>query len=192
MPLHLKLSWITLKLTKQFQASLNKRVKLYWLITKPAKLLNMFATVCSFHVTYAFQSESTLYICLNVKELLAQRRREIWSLSDSNGTRTHNNLVRKRTLNHLWVFVYELSGCGFKSRCGHMFAALFDPAFNGRKIKRQKFLCIPNTDQEQMFAFLSTTRFWNWIEFYCCLIAVEYLMQGIQTVKAIFMVRSSF
>ena len=25
----------------------------------------------SYHVTYAFQSESTLYICLNVKELLA-------------------------------------------------------------------------------------------------------------------------
>ena len=27
-------------------------------------------TVCSYHVTYAFQSESTLYSCLNVKELL--------------------------------------------------------------------------------------------------------------------------
>ena len=29
------------------------------------------------HVTYAFQSESSLYSCLNVKELLAQSRREI-------------------------------------------------------------------------------------------------------------------
>ena len=28
-------------------------------------------TVCSCHVTYAFQSESTLYSCLNVKEILA-------------------------------------------------------------------------------------------------------------------------
>ena len=28
-------------------------------------------TVCSCHVRYAFQSESTLYSCLNVKELLA-------------------------------------------------------------------------------------------------------------------------
>ena len=27
-----------------------------------------------YHVTYAFQSESTLYICLNVKELLARNR----------------------------------------------------------------------------------------------------------------------
>ena len=43
----------------------------------------------------------TLYSCLNVKELLAQNRREIWSLSDCNWTRTHNHLVRKRTLNHL-------------------------------------------------------------------------------------------
>ena len=34
-------------------------------------------TVCSCHVTYAFQSESTLYSCLNVKELLPQSRREI-------------------------------------------------------------------------------------------------------------------
>ena len=39
-------------------------------------------TVCSCHVTYAFQSESTLYSCLNVKELLARSRREIWNLSD--------------------------------------------------------------------------------------------------------------
>ena len=34
-------------------------------------------TVCSCHVTYAFESESTLYSCLNVKELLARSRREI-------------------------------------------------------------------------------------------------------------------
>ena len=34
-------------------------------------------TVCSCHVTYTFESESTLYSCLNVKELLARSRREI-------------------------------------------------------------------------------------------------------------------
>ena len=39
------------------------------------KTINL--TVCSCHVTYAFQSESTLYSCLNVKELLARSRREI-------------------------------------------------------------------------------------------------------------------
>ena len=86
-------------------------------------------TVCSYHVTYAFQSESTLYSCLNVKVLLARSRREILSLSDWNWTRTHNHLVHKRTLNHLakpakwlngWVFVYKLSGCGFESSCSHI------------------------------------------------------------------------
>ena len=40
-------------------------------------------------------------VCLNVKELLARSSRRIWSLTDSNGIRTHNRLVRKRTLNHL-------------------------------------------------------------------------------------------
>ena len=57
--------------------------------------------VCFYHVTYVFQSESTLYICLNVKETLARNRRRIWNLSDCNGTRTHNYLACKRTLNHL-------------------------------------------------------------------------------------------
>ena len=40
-------------------------------------------TVCSCHATYAFQSESTLYSCLNVKELLAWSRREIWVVLSS-------------------------------------------------------------------------------------------------------------
>ena len=60
-----------------------------------------FLTVCSCHVTYAFQSESTIYSCLNVKELLARSRCEIWSLGDCNWTRTQNHLVRKRTLYHV-------------------------------------------------------------------------------------------
>ena len=34
-------------------------------------------TVCSYHVTCAFESESTLYNCLNFKELLARNKREI-------------------------------------------------------------------------------------------------------------------
>ena len=57
--------------------------------------------VCFYHVTYEFESESTLYSCLNVKEILARSRRHIWRLSDCNGTRTHNHLVRERILNHL-------------------------------------------------------------------------------------------
>ena len=78
----------------------------------------MHLTVCFCHVTYAFQGESTLYICLNVKELLARNRRDIWSLSDCNGTRTHKHLVRKRTLSHFakltkwfrWVVSFYLYG----------------------------------------------------------------------------------
>ena len=57
--------------------------------------------VCSFHVTYAFQSESTIYSCLNVKELLSWSRHEIWKLSECNWTQTQNHLVLTRTLNHL-------------------------------------------------------------------------------------------
>ena len=57
--------------------------------------------VCSYHVTYAFQSESTLYTCLNVKECHARNRRDTWSLSDCNETRTYNHSARKRTINRL-------------------------------------------------------------------------------------------
>ena len=38
---------------------------------------NLQITVCHYHVTYEFQSESTLYSCLNVKELLARNKRHI-------------------------------------------------------------------------------------------------------------------
>ena len=57
-------------------------------------------TVCSYHVTYTFQSESTLHGCLNVKELLVQNRCEMWILSECSCTRTHNHLVHKRTFSH--------------------------------------------------------------------------------------------
>ena len=61
---------------------------------------NFFA-LCSYHVTYGFHTESTLYSCLNGKELLAQNKREIGSLKDCNGTPIHNYLVCKLTLDHL-------------------------------------------------------------------------------------------
>ena len=56
-------------------------------------LRNNFYSVSSYHVTYAFQSESTLYSCLIVKELFARSRREIWSLSDCSWTRIQKHLV---------------------------------------------------------------------------------------------------
>ena len=58
-------------------------------------------TVRCYHVTDAFQKESSLYNCVNIKEILDWNRRNIWSLSYYNRTRTHNSLVRKQTLNHL-------------------------------------------------------------------------------------------
>ena len=56
-----------------------------------------------------FQSESTLYICLNVKELLAESGCKIWSLSDCNWIWTHNHLLSKRTLKHLTNLAIWLS-----------------------------------------------------------------------------------
>ena len=61
----------------------------------------MHLTVCSYQVTYVFKSDFTLHFYLNVKQLLSQNRRDIWSLNDCNGTRTENHLVLKQTLNHL-------------------------------------------------------------------------------------------
>ena len=58
-------------------------------------------TACSYFVMYMFQSESALYLCLNVRELLARNRCKISSLSDCNQTRTHNHLVCNQTINHL-------------------------------------------------------------------------------------------
>ena len=84
--------------------------------------------VCFCRVTYAFKSVSTLYNCLNVKEqLLAKSRREIWSLSECNWTRTHNHLVHKRILNYLaklftwlkWMSIHLWNGCGFEPSCSH-------------------------------------------------------------------------
>ena len=47
-------------------------IELCWVL-----ICTVHLTVCSCHVTNAFQSESTLYSSLNVKELFAQNRREI-------------------------------------------------------------------------------------------------------------------
>ena len=58
----------------------------------------VFMTVCYYHVTYEFQNESTLYIHSIVN--LQSNLRSVWL----NGR----------------VFVYELSGCGFESRCCYL------------------------------------------------------------------------
>ena len=82
-------------------------IKLFNLYSQNWLYTSSVLTVCYYHFMYAFQSESTLYGYLNVKELLARNRRDIWSLSDSNGIWIYNHLVRKQTLNHLvkWLSV---------------------------------------------------------------------------------------
>ena len=42
---------------------------------------------------------------MNVKELLARNRRDIWNLNDSNGTRTPNHLVLIQLINNLKAYV---------------------------------------------------------------------------------------
>ena len=49
----------------------------------------------------SFRVNPHYIVCLNVMEVLAESRRHIWSLRDFNNFRTHNHLVRKRTLDHL-------------------------------------------------------------------------------------------
>ena len=58
-------------------------------------------TVCYYQVTWAVQSESALYTCLNVTELLARNRRAL------------NHLVKLAK----WLSVRLRIGCRFKSRC---------------------------------------------------------------------------
>ena len=43
---------------------------------------------------YRFQSESTLYSCLNVRELLARNRRDTCGLSDNNGIIMYSQIHR--------------------------------------------------------------------------------------------------
>ena len=52
-------------------------------------------------MTFVFQSDPTLYSCLNVKEPPAQNKCGNWKLSDTNGIWTQNHLVCKQTLRHL-------------------------------------------------------------------------------------------
>ena len=85
-------------------------------INWPTGWAEFWALICTvhlivsyYHVTYAFQSESILYICVSVKKLLAWNNGNIWSLSDYNRTQNHNHLVRKRKLDHLAKLIKLLS-----------------------------------------------------------------------------------
>ena len=63
---------------------------------------------------------------LNLVKIFSQNRKQMKHCSDSNKIRTHNHLVRKRTLNHLvslakWLSVrYEPRRCGCDSHYYHL------------------------------------------------------------------------
>ena len=108
------------------QVSFPKKKKnfFFWTNINIKEIKERVRTDCMFlSCHYAFQSESTLYSRLNVKELLVWSRHVIWSLSGCNWTQNQNHLVRKRTRNHLaklpnvWVFIYGQCGSGFESSC---------------------------------------------------------------------------
>ena len=76
----------------------------------------------------SFRANLHSIVCLNVKELLARKKRHIWSLSHCNGlSQMHctdkysqeNSIIWPAWLNG-WVFIYELSGFWFESRCCHL------------------------------------------------------------------------
>ena len=82
------------------------------------------------------RSESTLYSCLNVRELFARSRRVMFEAPNGwvfvrDMIRTYSQLHRTDKYSEYssiiwsiwpndWVFVYELSGSGFKSSCSHL------------------------------------------------------------------------
>ena len=86
-----------------------------WVLTCTVRL-----TVYSYHVTYAFQGEFLLYSCLNVKELLAQSRRETYSQMHRTDKYSQHSSIIWPVWPNGWVFVYELSGCGFESSWSHL------------------------------------------------------------------------
>ena len=73
-----------------------------------------------------FQSKSTLYSCLNIKEVISRSRHQIWRSNDCNCTRTQKHLILNRTLDHfadlakglsclLSFYLYGARGCMFLS-----------------------------------------------------------------------------
>ena len=83
---------------------LPKWLRLWWLLFCTVHL-----TVSYYHLMWAVWSKSTLFSWLNKKKLLDYNRPNICSLSYSNGIKTHNHLVCKRTLNYLAILVKWLS-----------------------------------------------------------------------------------
>ena len=116
--------------------------------------------VCCYHVTYTFQSESTLYSCLNVKEVFARNRRDIWSLSESNGIPTHNHL--RPVWQSGWVFVNKLGGCRLESFCCHLNCRYRVWFWFNPKLPGFPFLYRLKTSENRRFWDAFKGRWWWW------------------------------
>lgn len=92
-------SWNFFHLKQEWHEDSYRKITLFpVLIFSLINLTGTLLTVCHYHITYAYQSESTFCGWLNVNELLAQNRQDIWKLRECIGTRTQNHIG---TLNHL-------------------------------------------------------------------------------------------
>ena len=112
--------WVVIKITDQtiFWPNLSSQRRCYSFTTLPFMAVVLYKKIviflrfsiylfldCMFlHVTYGFQSESTLYSCMNVKELLAQMHR-------TDKYSEHSSIIWSVWPNG-WVFVFELTGSG--------------------------------------------------------------------------------
>ena len=83
---------------RSFKSKWEKKIlKQIWCVLRDLQIFDCMFLSCHVRISEWIYT----HICLNVKEIIAQNRRDIWSLSDCDGTRTHNHLVRKGTLNYL-------------------------------------------------------------------------------------------
>ena len=104
------LSGLTSKMVKHWYITSNS-IKNYLIInrrflsTKNQTYLKILYVIFMSRTSFRVNPHSK--VCLNVKELLAQSRHLIRSLSESNEIRTHSHLVRKQTLSHLakWLSI---------------------------------------------------------------------------------------
>ena len=93
-----KSGWLVKKSEEKEKKSCSKYYPLH--LWSYQQLIWLYVTIMS---RTSFRVNLHSIVCLNVQELLAQSRRHIWSLIDSNEIGTHNHLVRKWTLNHLII-----------------------------------------------------------------------------------------